>query len=63
VRRRRIRLTERELSRLRLKPKLGYKLPAGALLIEIQVIVLPKREDNKSEQNNSNARTITREEQ
>jgi hypothetical protein len=49
---------ERELSRLRLKPKLGYKLPAEALLIGIQVIVLPKREDNKNEQNNRNARTI-----
>jgi hypothetical protein len=63
VRRRRIRLREKELSRLMLKPKLGYKLPAEALLIGIQVIVLPKREDNKNEQNNRNARTITREEQ
>jgi hypothetical protein len=41
VRRRRIRLKERELSRLMSKPKLGYKLPAEALLIEVQVIVLP----------------------
>jgi hypothetical protein len=42
VRRRRIRLEERELSRLMLKLKLGYKLPAEALLIEVQAIVLPK---------------------
>jgi hypothetical protein len=41
VRRRRIRLREREESRLMAKPKLGYKLPAEALLIEVQAIVLP----------------------
>jgi hypothetical protein len=63
VRRRRIRLREKELSRLMLKPKLGYKLPAEALLIEVQVIVLPKRENNKGHQNNRNGRTITTEEQ
>jgi hypothetical protein len=32
VKRRRISLRERETSRLRLKPKLGYKLPAEAYL-------------------------------
>jgi hypothetical protein len=63
VRRRRIRLREKRSSRLMLKPKLGYKLPAEALLIEVQTIVLPKRENNRSSQNNSNTRTITREEQ
>jgi hypothetical protein len=46
-----------------LKLKLGYKLPAEALLIEVQVIVLPERENNKSKQNNRTARTIAREEQ
>jgi hypothetical protein len=46
-----------------LKPKLGYKLPAEALLIEVQVIVLPKWENNNTSQNNSDARTITREKQ
>jgi hypothetical protein len=46
---------------LRLKPKLGYKLPAEALLIEVQIIVLPKRENNKNNQNDT--RTIAREEQ
>jgi hypothetical protein len=39
VRRRRIRLREKRGSRLMLKLKLGYKLPAEALLIEIQAIV------------------------
>jgi hypothetical protein len=63
VRRRRIRLREKELSRLMLKPKLGYKLPAEALLIEVQAIVLPKRENNRNSQNNSNTRTIMGEEQ
>jgi hypothetical protein len=63
VRRRRIRLREKELSRLMLKPKLGYKLPAEALLIEVQAIVLLKRENNRNSQNNSNTRTITGEEQ
>jgi hypothetical protein len=63
VKRRRISLREKRDSRLMLKPKLGYKLPAEALLIEVQVIVLPKRENNKSNQNNRNARTIVREEQ
>jgi hypothetical protein len=42
VRRRRIRLREKRDSRLMLKPKLGYKLPAEALLIEVQAIVLPE---------------------
>jgi hypothetical protein len=56
-------LREKELSRLRLKPKLGYKLPAEALLIEVQAIVLPKWENNRNSQDNSNTRTITREEQ
>jgi hypothetical protein len=46
-----------------LKPKLGYKLPAEALLIEVQVMVLPKWENNRNSQNNSDSRTITREEQ
>jgi hypothetical protein len=41
VRRRRSSLREREESRLMLKLKLGYELPAEALLIEIQAIVLP----------------------
>jgi hypothetical protein len=63
VRKRRISLREKSGSRLMLKPKLGYKLPAEALLIEVQVIVLPKRENNKNKQNNRNARTIAREEQ
>jgi hypothetical protein len=43
VRKRRIRLKERELSRLILKLKLGYELPAKALLIEVQAIVLPEK--------------------
>jgi hypothetical protein len=43
VRRRRIRLKERRDSRLMLKLKLGYKLPAEALLIEVQAIVLPEK--------------------
>jgi hypothetical protein len=63
VRRRRISLQESEQSRLRLKPKLGYKLPAEALLIEVQAIVLPERENNSDSQNNNGARTITSEEQ
>jgi hypothetical protein len=63
VSRRRIRLREKELSRLRLKPKLGYELPAEALLIEVQAIVLPKRENNRDGQNNNEMRTITQEEQ
>jgi transposase len=63
VKRRRIRLREKRGSRLRLKPKLGYKLPAEALLIVVQVIVLLKWENNKNSQNNSDVRTITREEQ
>jgi hypothetical protein len=63
VRRRRIRSKERELSRLMLKPKLGYKLPAEALLIEVQVIVLLKRKNNRGSRNNSDVRTIIREEQ
>jgi hypothetical protein len=40
---------------LMLKPKLGYKLPAEALLIEVQAIVLPEWENNRKGQNNSNA--------
>jgi hypothetical protein len=63
VRRRRIRLREKELSRLRLKPKLGYKLPAEALLIEVQAIVLPERENNRKSRNNNAMGTIAREEQ
>jgi hypothetical protein len=63
VRRRRIRLREERGSRLRLKPKLGYKLPAEALLIEVQAIVLLKRENNRNGQNNSKRETITGEEQ
>jgi hypothetical protein len=59
VRSRRIRLREKELSRLMLKPKLGYKLPAEALLIEVPAIVLPKQENNKNSQNNSSTRIIT----
>jgi hypothetical protein len=43
VRRRRIRLREKRGSRLMLKPKLGYKLPAEALLIEVQTIELPEK--------------------
>jgi hypothetical protein len=43
VRRRRIRLRERGDSRLKLKLKLGYELPAEALLIAIQAIVLPDK--------------------
>jgi hypothetical protein len=58
VRRRRIRLREKRGSRLMLKPKLGYKLPAEALLIEVQVIVLPRWENNNTSQNNNKGRTI-----
>jgi hypothetical protein len=63
VRRRRIRLGERRGSRLMLKLKLRYKLPAGALLIGVQVIVLPKWEDNRDSQDNNGTRTITGKEQ
>jgi hypothetical protein len=63
VRRKRIRLGEEKSSRLMLKLKLGYKLPAEALLIEVQVIVLPERENNRNGWNNSDVRTIAREEQ
>jgi hypothetical protein len=48
---------------LMLKPKLGYELPAEALLIEVHAIVLPKWENNRTGQNNNDTRTITREEQ
>jgi hypothetical protein len=48
---------------LMLKPKLGYKLSAEALLIEVQVIVLPKPENNNDGQNNNGARIITSGEQ
>jgi hypothetical protein len=48
VRRRRIRLEGKGDSRLMLKLKLGYKLLAEALLIEVQAIVLPRWENNSN---------------
>jgi hypothetical protein len=42
VRRRRIRLRERRDSRLVLKPKLGYKLPAEAYLYKYSLLYYQK---------------------
>jgi hypothetical protein len=46
VRRRRSRLGEREESRLMLKPKLGYELPAEAYLYKYRLLYYQKRENN-----------------
>jgi hypothetical protein len=46
VRRRRIRLREREESRLMLKPKLGYELTAEAYLYKYRLLYYQKGENN-----------------
>jgi hypothetical protein len=63
VRRRRIRLGERAESRLWLKLKLGYKLPAEAYLYKYNLLCYQIREDNTKSQNNNDIETIVGKEQ
>jgi hypothetical protein len=53
VRKRRIRLEERRDSRLMLKLKLGYELPAEAYLYKYRLLYYQKRENNTRSQNNN----------